>query len=89
MNKKVEEAGKSGSMELLGAIIPFLPRLFLKSGWTFLRFKMEAKRGGDTFQKELINQGLDKNTATRITEIYLEGSNVFKSLVKIRKSEKR
>ena len=89
MNKKVEEAGKSDSMELLGAIIPFLSRLFLKSGWAFLRFKMEAKRGGDMFQKELINQGLDKNTATRITEIYLYGSNVFKSLVKMHQSEKK
>jgi len=83
MNKKVEEASKSDSIELFGAIIPFLPRLFLKSGWAFLRFKMEAKRAGDIFQKELIDQGLDKNTATRITEIYLEGSNVFKSLVKM------
>jgi len=45
---------------------------------------MEAKRGGDIFQKELINRGLDKTTAARITEIYLEGSNVFQSLVKMR-----
>jgi len=84
MNKKVEETRKSNSSELFGAILPFLPTLLLKSGWAFLRFKMEAKRGGDIFQKELMNQGLDKTTATRITEIYLEGSNVFKSLVKMR-----
>ena len=83
MNKKFEEARKSNYIELLGAILPFLPALLLKSGWAFLRFKMEAKRGGDIFQKELINQGLDKTTAARITEIYLEGNNVFKSLVKM------
>jgi len=83
MNKKVEEARKSNSIELFGAILPFLPALLLKSGWAFLRFKMEAKRGGDIFQKELINRGLDKTTAARITEIYLEGSNVFQSLVKM------
>ena len=84
MNKKVEEARKSNSIELFGAILPFLPALLLKSGWAFLRFKMEAKRGGDIFQKELINQGLDKTTAAKITGIYLEGSNVFQSLVKMR-----
>jgi hypothetical protein len=83
MNKKIEETRKSNSIELFGAILPFLPTLLLKSGWAFLRFKMEAKRGGDIFQKELINQGLDKTTAARITEIYLEGSHVFQSLVKM------
>ena len=82
MNEK-EEASKSNLIELFGAILPFLPTLLLKSGWAFLRFKMEVKRGGDIFQKELINQGLDKTTATRITGIYLEGSNIFQSLVKM------
>ena len=84
MNKKVEEERKSNSIELFGAILPFLPTLLLKSGWEFLLLKMEAKRGGDIFQKELINQGLDKTTAARITGIYLEGSNVFQLLVKMR-----
>jgi len=84
MNKKFEEARKSNYIELLGAILPFLPALLLKSGWAFLRFKMEAKRGGDIFQKELMNQGLDKITAAKITGIYLEGSNVLQSLVKMR-----
>jgi hypothetical protein len=83
MNKKVEEVRKSNSIELFGTILPFLPTLLLKSGWAFLRFKMEAKRGGDIFQKELINQGLDKITAARITGIYLEGSNVLQSLIKM------
>lgn len=84
MNKKVEEMSKSNSIELFGKILPFLPALLLKSGWALLRFKMEAKRGGDIFQKELINQGLDKITAARITGIYLEGSNVLQSLIKMR-----
>ena len=83
MNKKVEDARKGNSIELFCAILPFIPALLLKSGWAFLRFKMEAKRGGDIFQKELINKGLDKTTATRITGIYLEGSNIFQSLVKM------
>jgi len=84
MNKKLEDKRKSDSIELFGTILPFLPTLLLKSGWAFLRFKMEAKRGGDIFQKELINQGLDKTIAARITGIYLEGSNIFQSIVKIR-----
>ena len=80
MTKKAEEKGNVNS-ELFGMILPLLPNLLLKSGWTFLRFKMDAKRGGSIFQKELMNQGLDKTTAAELTEIYLEGSNLFQSLI--------
>ncbi|MCK5031738.1 MAG: hypothetical protein KAR64_09750 [Thermoplasmatales archaeon] len=80
MTKKAEEKGNANS-ELFGMILPLLPNLLLKSGWAFLRFKMDAKRGGSIFQKELMNQGLDKTTAAELTEIYLEGSNLFQSLI--------
>jgi hypothetical protein len=80
MTKKAEEKGNANS-ELFGMILPLLPNLLLKSGWAFLRFKMDAKRGGNIFQKELMNQGLDKITAAELTEIYLEGSNLFQSLM--------
>ena len=82
MNKKVKEVSKSNFIELFGSILQFIPALLLKSGWGFLRFKMEAKRGGAIFQKELINQGLTKTTDSRITGIYLDGINVFQSLVR-------
>jgi hypothetical protein len=80
MTKKAEEKGNANS-ELFGMILPLLPNLLLKSGWAFLRFKMDAKRGGSIFQKELMNQGLDKTTAAELTEIYLEGSNLLESLI--------
>jgi len=80
MTKKAEENGNANS-ELFGMILPLLPNLLLKSGWAFLRFKMDAKRGGSIFQKELMNQGLDKTTAAELAEIYLEGSNLFQSLI--------
>ncbi len=80
MTKKAEEKRNANS-GLFGMILPLLPNLLLKSGWAFLRFKMDAKRGGSIFQKELMNQGLDKTTAAELTEIYLEGSNLFQSLM--------
>jgi hypothetical protein len=71
MTKKAEENGNANS-ELFGMILPLLPNLLLKSGWAFLRY---------IFQKELMNQGLDKTTAAELTEIYLEGSNLFQLLI--------
>ena len=59
MIKKAVEKRNVNS-ELFSIILPLIPNLLLKSGWAFLRFKMDAKRGGNIFQKELMNQGLDK-----------------------------
>jgi len=80
MAKKAEEKRNVNS-ELFGIILPLIPNLLLKSGWAFLRFKMDAKRGGSIFQKELMNQGLDKTIAAKLTDIYLEGSNLLHSLM--------
>jgi len=80
MTKKAEEKRNVNS-ELFNMILPLIPNLLLKSGWAFLRFKMDAKRGGSIFQKELMNQGLDKTIAGKLTDIYLEGSNLLHSLM--------
>jgi hypothetical protein len=68
----------------IGAIIPLLPSIIFKTGWAFLGFKMEAKKGGIIFYKQLINQEIDKKTATDLTEIYLEGSKIFQNILKFR-----
>ena len=66
------------------AIIPLLPSIIFKTGWAFLGFKREAKKGGIIFYKQLINQKIDKKTATDLTEIYLEGSKIFQNILKFR-----
>jgi len=61
---------------VIGVLLPFLPKLLFKGGVTFLRFKRSAKKAGNVFRKELINQGLDKDTASALTGHYLEGSEI-------------
>jgi len=80
MIKKAVEKRNVNS-ELFSIILPLIPNLLLKSGWAFVRFKIDAKKGGSIFQKELMNQGLDKTIATKLTDIYLEGSNLLHSLM--------
>ena len=80
MIKKAVEKRNVNS-ELFSIILPLIPNLLLKSGWAFVRFKMDAKKGGSIFQKELMNRGLDKTIATKLTDIYLEGSNLLHSLM--------
>lgn len=55
-----------------------MPLILLKSGRSWLSFKKQAQKGGKTFQKELICQGLDKETARLFTQEYVSGSNLLK-----------
>lgn len=70
--------------KLFGMILLSLPSLLFKSGGAFLRFKREAKKGGQIFQRELVKQGIDKSTADELTEVYMGGSNIVKSLMSMR-----
>lgn len=76
MNEEAEAQENVNGFRFFGMVLPSLPSLMFKLGGVFLRFKREAKKGGRTFQKELVNLGLDKTTAAQLTEIYLESSNV-------------
>jgi hypothetical protein len=76
MIEEAEEQEKVNGFRFFGMFLPSLPPLMVKLGGVFLRFKREAKKGGRTFQKELVNLGLDKTTAAQLTEIYLESSNI-------------
>ncbi len=73
--KKIDE---ENPIKTFGVILPKLPSLVLKFGKTFLKIKRDAKKAGKIFRKELIKQGIDKETADRFTEIYLESSNIGK-----------
>ena len=73
----LRDEGRIG-FKFFGLILPLLPGLMFRLSGTFLRFKKEAKKGGKIFHKELINQGMDKEKANQLTEMYLENSQLIK-----------
>jgi len=75
MSEKVVE---ERPIKFFGFLLPSLPRLILRCGGTFLRFRRDAKKAGKVFKKELIEQGIDIQTATELTDIYMDGSDLFK-----------
>ena len=68
------------SVQIMARFMAYLPFLLLKSGTAWLTFKRRVKKGGRTFQKELLKQGLDKEIATQFTNQYTSGSNLIKIL---------
>jgi hypothetical protein len=59
------------------AVPRFIP-LAIKLGFVYLGFKLKVKKAGKIFKKELIANGIDKNTAKLLTEEYLKGSHFFR-----------
>ena len=84
MSMKEEEMNNVDPIKWFGMIISFTPSLLVRSGGAFLRFKRQAKKGGRVFRKELISQGFDKKTASELTEIYMSGSHLFTSMMRMR-----
>ena len=76
IEKNKEEMDANRPIKLFGIILPSLPMLILRFGGTFLRFKLQSKEGGRIFQKGLIKQGVDKDTAEVFKEIYLQPSQL-------------
>jgi hypothetical protein len=68
-------------VQLMARIMTYLPIILVKSGTAWLSFKRRAKKGGKTFQKELIKQGLEKEIAMQFTEQYTSGSNLIKTFL--------
>jgi hypothetical protein len=71
-------------LKIVGIFILKLPSFIFRFGGEFIRFRSRANRAGRIFQEELVRQGLDKTTAERLTEFYLEGSDPFKILQSLR-----
>mgnify|MGYP006275376471 CR=1 FL=1 len=78
--------GKSPSQEtydpvqLTARIITFIPIIILKSGTAWISFKRRANKGSKTFHKELLKQGIDKQTAKLLTKQYIDGSNLLETV---------
>ena len=73
-----DERGEMCPVKLFGMILPSMPSLIFRLGGTFLSFKRNANKAGKVFKKELIQQGIDKETATELTERYMESSHIRK-----------
>jgi len=61
---------------IIAALFLHFPSIMLKLGFEFLKFKREAKKGGKIFRKELIEHGIDPKTASELSYIYLQSSNL-------------
>jgi len=78
---KMNKNAKHGREEvcpirLFGIMLPSMPSLMFRLSGTFLRFKREANKAGKVFKKELIKQGIDKETADELKGIYMESSHI-------------
>jgi len=78
---KERPRGPEQGMRMFGAIAPSMIPLGLKMGMTYLRFKKRAQKGEKIFRKELKAQGLDAETASKLTDMYMETSHVMKNMV--------
>lgn len=76
MNERNEAKENSNDIKIFGHVLPSLPVIMIKFGGLFLRIKSDANKAGKIFYKELIKQGIDEATATNLTNIYLESSNI-------------
>ena len=80
MNENVKDGMEVNSIKLFGIMLPSMPSLMFRLSGIFLRFKRDANKAGKVFRKKLIEQGIDKKTATELTEIYMESSHIRKYL---------
>ncbi len=72
--------GKKGEgIRFAGALIPSLLPLVFRLGKTYLRFKKDAQKASKIFEKELRANGIDKKTATAITDLYLSSSKILRA----------
>lgn len=78
MRKEQATINQGDPIKLFGMIAPYLPNLLIRSGSAWLSFKRQASKGGREFKKELIRQGVDKQTVELLTKQYLESSILLK-----------
>jgi len=74
MNMTEEE--KSEVLEFTSIIIPLIPKILIKYSKIYLRFKTRANAAGKIFKNELLEQGVDRATADKLTELYMKSSKI-------------
>jgi|MudIll2142460700_1097286.scaffolds.fasta_scaffold721124_2 hypothetical protein len=79
MNEQTKDGKEEvNPIKFVGMMIPLLPSLLVRLTAIFIRFKGEANKAGKIFKQELIQQGIDHDTASELTGIYLESSHIRK-----------
>jgi hypothetical protein len=86
MSERVHENRKVTMFDAFKVLIPYIPTMLFRIPRTLLHIKKMAQRGGNVFQRELIAQGIDQETARKLTESYLETSNLKTYLSFIRRN---
>jgi len=76
MDDNIKEKEAVSAIKIFGMVLPSMPSLMIRLSGTFLRFKRRSNKAGKVFKKELIKQGVDKETAKGLTETYMEGSHI-------------
>ena len=76
MNNNTKDEIELETIKIFGVILPKIPHLAFRLTGNFLRFKSKANKAGKIFKKELIKQGLDEETASILTGIYMEPSHI-------------
>ena len=66
------------SRDLAFRSAPKIIKLVFKLGFVYLSFKRKAKKAGKIFEKELLVNGIDKDTAKLLTEEYLKSSHFIR-----------
>lgn len=68
--------GKVGQVIIAG--IPVMVKAGFRLSIAYLRFKRKAKKAAGVFERELLAGGIDRESARRLTEMYLESSMVVR-----------
>lgn len=71
--------GNGRGIRFAGSLLPSLIPLMVKLGTTYLRFKKKAQKAAKIFEKELRANGIDKETAKAMTQIYLKSSHILRT----------
>ena len=76
MNKEIKDERDVGTIKIFGLLLPKMPSLMFRLTGTLIRLKSQANRAGRMFKKELVKQGIDKETAKELTENYMQSSRI-------------
>jgi len=62
--------------KFVGIIIPKIPGMLFRYPALYLKMRGKAEKSGKIFRRELIEQGIDAQTADSLTNHYLESSRI-------------
>ncbi|MCK4717993.1 MAG: hypothetical protein KAT70_04920 [Thermoplasmata archaeon] len=79
MSRENSTQGRGG-VQTIGALLPHILPLGWKLGLSYLRFKKRAQRAEKIFRKELNANGLDRETAKKLTENYMNSSHALRTI---------